>query len=57
MDDQEREDQERIWETLSIAENREELEREIQTLAVLENQAKDVIESEVEVKLRKLKKQ
>ena len=55
MEDQERENQERIWETLSFAENREELEREIQTLAVLENQAKDVIESEVEVKLSKLK--
>ena len=55
MDDQEMEDQERIWETLSVAENREELGREIQTLAVLENQAKDVIESEVEVKLGKLK--
>ncbi len=56
MDEEEREDQERIWETLSIAENKEELEREIQTLAVLENQAKDVIDSEVEVKLSELKK-
>ena len=55
MEDKERENQERIWETLSFAENREELEREIQTLAILENQAKDVIESEVEVKLIKLK--
>ena len=55
MDDEERENQERIWETLSIAENKEELENEIQTLAILENQAKEVIESEVEVKLSKLK--
>ena len=55
MDDEERENQERIWETLSIAENKEELQKEIQTLAILENQAKDVIESEVEVKLSKLK--
>jgi SNF2 family DNA or RNA helicase len=55
MDDEERENQERIWETLSIAENKEELENEIHTLAILENQAKEVIESEVEVKLSKLK--
>ena len=55
MDEEEREDQERIWETLSIAENKEELEREIQTLAVLEKQAKDVIDSEVEAKLSELK--
>ena len=55
MDEEERENQERIWETLSIAENKEELEREIQTLITLENQAKDVIDSEVEVKLTKVK--
>ena len=55
MDDEERENQEKIWETLSIAENKEELEKEIQTLVRLENQAKDVIDSEVEVKLSKVK--
>jgi len=55
MDDQERETQEKIWETLSNADNREDLEREIQTLAVLENQTKDVIDSEIEVKLSKLR--
>jgi superfamily II DNA/RNA helicase len=55
MDDHDRETQEKIWETLSNADNKEELEREIHTLSVLENQAKDVIDSEVEVKLTKLK--
>ena len=55
MSEEERWQQEGIWETLSIAENREELYREIQTLDDLIQEAKNVINLEVEVKLQKLK--
>ena len=55
MNEEERWKQERIWETLSIAENREELEREIQTLEDLIIDAKKVIDQGTEVKLEKLK--
>jgi SNF2 family DNA or RNA helicase len=55
MSEEERWQQESIWETLSIAENREELEREIQTLEDLIKETKNVIDQEVEVKLQKLK--
>ena len=46
--------QEEIWETLSVAENRQELELEIQTLEVLIAQARAIIQSGEEVKLRHL---
>lgn len=54
MSEDERWEQERIWETLSIAENREELEREIQTLENLVIETKKVIDQGTEVKLEKL---
>ena len=47
--------QEEIWETLSVAENRQELEREIQTLEGLIQQARAIIQSGEEVKLRHLR--
>ncbi len=55
MDEEARWEQERIWETLSIAENREELKREIDTVGNLADAAKAVIDGEHEVKLTKLK--
>ena len=55
MSEEERWQQESLWETLSIAENREELEREIQTLGELVTETKKVIDQNVEVKLEKLK--
>ena len=47
--------QEEIWETLSVAENRQELEREIRTLEGLIRQARAIIQSGEEVKLRHLR--
>jgi superfamily II DNA or RNA helicase len=44
--------QEEIWETLSVAENRQELEREVRTLEGLIRQARAIIQSGEEVKLR-----
>jgi len=55
LSEEERWQQENLWETLSIAENREELEKEIQTLEGLIKETKNVIDQEVEVKLQKLK--
>lgn len=55
MSEEERWEQEQLWETLSIAENREELEREIQTLEELVDTTKQIIDQEAEVKLEKLK--
>ena len=55
MSEEERWQQETLWETLSIAENREELEKEIRTLEDLIEEAKNVIDQEVEVKLVKLR--
>ena len=55
MDEEERWKQERLWETLSIAENREELEKEIHTLEKLATEAKNVIDQNTEIKLEKLK--
>ena len=52
MSEEERWRQEEIWETLSVAENRQELEREIRTLEGLIQQARAIIQSEGEVKLR-----
>ncbi|HEC35753.1 MAG TPA: DUF3883 domain-containing protein, partial [Anaerolineae bacterium] len=47
--------QEEIWETLSVAENRQELEREILTLEDLIRQARAIIRSGEEIKLRHLR--
>ena len=55
LSEEERWEQERIWETLSIAENKEELQKEIQTLEELINDTKKVIDQEVEIKLQTLK--
>ena len=52
MSEEERWEQEALWETLSVAENRAELEAEIQTLETLLRQARAVIEGDDEVKLR-----
>ncbi|MBL7062610.1 MAG: DUF3883 domain-containing protein [Anaerolineae bacterium] len=55
LSEEERWRQEEIWETLSVAENRQELEREIQTLEGLIRQARAIIQSGEEVKLRHLR--
>lgn len=55
MDEQERWAQEEVWETLSVAENQDELRAEIETLKDLIRQAKVIVDSESEVKLRHLK--
>jgi len=57
MSEEERWQQEEIWETLSVAENRQELELELLTLTNLIKQAKAIVDAEplVEVKLRHLK--
>jgi SNF2 family DNA or RNA helicase len=55
MDEQERWAQEEVWETLSLAENQDELRAEIETLKDLIRQAKAIVDSESEVKLRYLK--
>jgi hypothetical protein len=54
MSEAERWRQEEIWETLSVAENRQELELEIRTLEGLIVQARAIIQSGEEVKLRHL---
>ena len=55
MSEEERWKEEEIWETLSGAENREELKEEIQTIEYLIEDAKDIIRSEYEIKLKELK--
>ena len=55
MSEEERWEQERRWEVLSIAENRDELRREIRTIDGLVDSAKSVIDEEHEVKLGKLR--
>lgn len=55
LSEQERWQQEELWETLSVAENRQELEREIETLDSLIRQARSIIDGEDEVKLRHLR--
>ena len=47
--------EEKIWETLSVAETKEELEKEIVTLKTLIEKAKIIIKNEEEVKLRELR--
>lgn len=54
-DEQTRWADEEIWETLSVAENREELQAEIATVNDLIRQAKAILESGSEIKLRHLK--
>lgn len=49
-------EEEQIWETLSVAENRVELRREIETLETLVETAREVITSETEIKVRELRK-
>jgi len=55
MSEEDRWEQERIWETLSVSENREELEKEIATIDDLIDQAKDIVSEEKEIKLKALK--
>ncbi len=55
MSEEDRWEQEQIWETLSIAENKDELQKEIHTLEGLIEDTKKVIDQEVEIKLQKLK--
>lgn len=52
LSEQERWEQEALWETLSVAENRQQLEREIRTLEGLIEQARAIIRSSEEIKLR-----
>jgi len=54
-DEQTRWAEEEIWETLSVAENREELQAEIATVDDLIRQAKAILETGSEIKLRHLK--
>jgi len=56
LSEKERWKEEEIWETLSVAETKEELEEEIKTLDKLIGQARLIIESEEELKLKELKK-
>lgn len=56
MSEQDRWEQEALWETLSVAENRAELEAEIRTLEQLLKQARTIIDSENEIKLQHFKK-
>ena len=56
LSEEERWEQEEIWETLSVAENREELQEEIKTIDSLIERAKDIISREKEIKVRQLKK-
>ena len=56
MSEEERWQNEEIWEALSVAENREELKKEIQTIEKLIEMARDIIQNEEEVKLVELKK-
>ncbi|HOI25200.1 MAG TPA: helicase-related protein [Caldisericia bacterium] len=53
--EEERWKEEEKWETLSVSENEEELRKEIQILKVLMKQAEDIIKSENEIKLKKLR--
>ena len=55
MSEEERWEQEKRWEVLSIAKNRDELRKEISTINGLVDSAKSVIDGEHEVKLRKLR--
>jgi superfamily II DNA or RNA helicase len=56
LSEEERWQEEEIWETLSVAENREELRREIETLETLAEGARGIIENEKEIKVTALRK-
>ncbi len=56
LSEEERWEKEEIWETLSVAENQDELRREIETLEMLAHTAQEIIEGEIEIKVRELKK-
>ena len=56
LEESKRWEEENKWETISTAENKEELRSEILTLEKLISQAKDIIDTEEEVKLKELKK-
>ncbi len=55
MSEEDRWEEEELWETLSVAENREELKFEIETIKELIVMAKVIINREDEIKLRALK--
>ena len=55
LSEEERWQEEEIWETLSVAENREELRREIETLETLAEGARGIIENEKEIKVTALR--
>ena len=55
MSEEERWEEEELWETLSVAETREELRQEIETIDALIAQAKTIIDTEAEIKLKSLK--
>ena len=55
LSEEERWQEEEIWETLSVAENREGLKSEIETLEKLAEIAKGIIDNETEIKIRELK--
>ncbi len=55
MSEQDRWQEEEIWETLSVAENRDELDKEIIILDTLIKLSKDIIHNEEEIKLKQLK--
>lgn len=55
MSEEDRWQEEEIWETLSVSENREELIKEIATIDRLIQLAKDIIHNEEEIKLKQLK--
>lgn len=56
MSEDERWQEEELWETLSVAENREELQKEIETLSNLIMSSRHIIQNEEELKLKELKK-
>ena len=55
LSEEERWQEEEIWETLSVAENQAELKREIKTLETLAEMAEEIIANETEIKVRELK--
>ena len=55
LSEEERWQEEEIWETLSVAENRDELRREIETLETLAEMAGEILDNETEIKVRELK--
>jgi len=55
MSEEDRWEEEEIWETLSVAESREELKLEIESIDSLIAKAKDIIRQEDEIKIKSLK--